>query len=112
MARQFLDTLRDIRQGAVIDELGEELAELVQAVRETGRRGELTFTLTVRPASKGNVDVLALEDSVKVKRPKPERGTSIVYAQPDGSLSRRDPRQPEMTGLRTVTSMPAKEGIK
>lgn len=99
----FITTLRDLRQGLALDDLGDQLVGLVAHVRSTGRAGKLTLTLTVKPASKGNTDVLAIEDAVTVKLPKAETGSTILYATSDNQLSRKDPRQPELSGLRDVT---------
>lgn len=39
MSKPFFDTLRDLRQGAALDELADELAALVHAVRECNKAG-------------------------------------------------------------------------
>ena len=102
MGRVFIDTLRDIRNGGLMNDLEDEITALVQAVRETARKGELKLTISVRPATKGNVEALLLEDKVELKRPKPEKGASIFFSTAEGVLSRKDSRQPELTGLREV----------
>lgn len=96
MGKQFIDTLNDIRQGAIADEMGEQLADLVKTIRETGGKGSISLTLTIKPAGKTNTDQLVVTDAIVVKKPKPEQGTSILFASDEGSLSRRDPRQPEL----------------
>lgn len=96
----FLGTLKEIRQGQSLHELSEHLASLVEAVRATGRKGSLSYTLTVKPASKGETVTLMVEDAVTVKRPNPERGTTVFFAATDNTLQRNDPRQPELAGLR------------
>lgn len=96
----FLGTLKEIRQGQSLHELSEHLAVLVEAVRATGRKGSLTYTLTIKPASKGETVTLMVEDAVSVKRPNPERGTTVFFATNDNGLQRNDPRQPELLGLR------------
>lgn len=98
--RNFVDTLKDIRHGDVIGELGAELADLVGAVRATGLGGMLTLSIRVKPASKGDVSALVLEDEIKVKLPKLPRGATILFATDENLLQRQDPRQPELTGLR------------
>ncbi len=102
MSKTFIETLREIRQGQSVEDLTVHLVSLVMAVRETGRAGKLTYTLTVKPASKGNVDTLLLEDQITTKEPKLERGATVFFASPDNVLSRQDPRQPELSGLRVV----------
>lgn len=96
MGRQFIDTLNDIRQGAIADEMGEQLADLIQTIRGTGGKGSISLTLTVKPASKNNTDQLIVHDAITVKKPKPEQGTTILFATAEGGLTRRDPRQPEL----------------
>lgn len=96
----FLQTIGEIRKGAAATELAEALADLVRSVRETGRPGELTLKVKLKPASKGDVSTLLVEDAVTVKRPSPERGATIFYSTQDNGLSRNDPRQPELDGLR------------
>ena len=103
--RSFVDTLKDIRHGDVIGELGAELSALVGAVRATGSKGVITLSITVKPASKGDVSALVLEDEIKVKPPKFPKGSTILFATEDNALQKQDPRQPELSGLRTVATV-------
>lgn len=96
MGKQFIETLNDIRQGAIADEMGEQLADLVKTIRETGGKGSISLTLTIKPAGKTNTEQLVVSDQIVVKKPKPEQGTSILFSTEAGSLTRRDPRQPEL----------------
>ncbi len=109
MAREkrFTETLSDIRNGDVIGELTEQLREVVQRVRETGRPGALTLTLKVKNASKGAGSAVVIEDDVKLKLPQMEKGTTFLFATADGQLQRNDPRQPRLAELDrgTVTSI-------
>jgi hypothetical protein len=43
MPRPFFETLRELRAGRTLEDLAEELAAVVQAVRNTGKSGELTL---------------------------------------------------------------------
>ena len=95
---EFLVSLRD--GGASLD-AAEALAELMEAVVATGRAGSLTLTVKISPASKGNVMAFAFEDTLTVKAPKAEKGQPLLFRRRDGSLSRRDERQPELP-LRAV----------
>lgn len=96
----FLQMVGEIRQGAAASELADALADLVRTVRDTGRAGELTLKVKLKPASKGDVTTLMVEDAVTVKRPSPERGATIFFSTTENVLSRNDPRQPELAGLR------------
>lgn len=42
---QFPDFLRALDKGRVVGELAERLAELVQAIKETGKAGALTIKI-------------------------------------------------------------------
>lgn len=91
----YEQTLREMRHGRSLAELSEELARLVAAVRDTGKAGSLTYQLTVKPASAGDIITVQLEDKVTPKIPQPPRGSSIFFANEENKLQRTDPRQRE-----------------
>lgn len=97
--RPFVDTLRQIRYGQLQEELAEALNELTQKCTATGKVGELTLKIKLKPNVAGQVEVL---DDLNVKTPKPERGSSIFFATPEGNLQREDPRQGTLEGIRSV----------
>lgn len=90
--RPFAQFIREVQNGRTHDEATEKLAELVEAVRETGKAGKMSLTLTVKPM-KGNVDVLLVEDSLVSKPPLHDRKASIFYPDKSGNLTRTDPNQ-------------------
>lgn len=98
-ARPFIDTLVALRYGTLNDDLTTELHDLVNRCTATGKVGELTLKLKLRPGKGGQIEI---EDSVSVKAPKEERPTSIMFATPEGNLTREDPRQMKIEGLRSV----------
>lgn len=98
----FLATITDMRDGELPDALNDALANVLAAVRVTGRKGSLSLTVTIKPASKGSVHTLFLSAAIAEKLPKFEHPESIFYANDQGGLSRRDERQPEMTDLRVT----------
>lgn len=98
-ARPFPDTLRQIRFGELQEELTEQLNTLTKACTSSGKAGELVLKIKLKPGKGGQVEVL---DDLSVKLPKPERGTSIFFATPEGNLQREDPRQMEIGELRQV----------
>lgn len=93
--RPFADILREIRRGDLHDELGSALQEVVAACTATGKKGVLTLKLTVQPDGA----VLLITDDYDGKPPKPERSSSIFYADDSANLVRNDPRQQSL-GLR------------
>ncbi|MHA6478937.1 hypothetical protein ACX1DW_15795 [Stutzerimonas sp. KH-1] len=98
-ARPFIDTLREIEAGGLLDELTEVQHSLVDAIRLTGKAGELTIKLAYKPDGAGQMTIKA---DVKAKEPVLSRGTSLFFLTPEGNLTRRDPRQQEIP-LRSVT---------
>lgn len=104
MAEKLLETLMEIRQGDLLEELGEKLGELVGAVRATGKMGEIKLSLKVKPAAKG---VLALIDDLKVKLPEVAREATIFYPTEDNGLSRFDPEQMKLPEPKRVEDIPA-----
>jgi hypothetical protein len=97
-----LRTLGQLRRGQFVTDLDAELAALVDAVRDTGRKGRLTIALEIQPAGKGDNITLRVTDSINCKPPQPETGDTLMFATADGQLSRQDPRQIEMEGIREV----------
>lgn len=95
----FLKTVEQLADGRTASDLDDALLTLVAAVRHTGKKGTLTFSLTVKPASKDG-HALILDDDVKLKLPVMERAATILFATDTNELSRSDPRQPELAGLR------------
>lgn len=97
-SRPFIDTLRDIEAGGLLDELSETQHSLIDAIRLTGKGGELTIKLAYKPDGNGQMTIKA---DVKAKEPALSRGTSLFFLTPEGNLTRRDPRQQDLL-LRTV----------
>lgn len=106
MARSFVDTLKDIREGNLLAELPQYMQDLVAAVRATGKGGRLTLVLNVKPLEKGS-NALLVSDDIKVSIPEQPRESTVLFATESNDLSRRDPRQPDLPGVRgVVTAMP------
>ena len=98
----FLEVIGEMRSGDVIPELDEALTELLQSVRDTGKKGNLTLTLTVNPAGRGKIETVLLEDEIKTKLPELPKGGTIFFATEENELRREDPRQMQLEMLRTV----------
>ena len=101
IVRPFADALREIDGGKSHDDLSIALRDLTAAVKETGRKGTLTYTVAIAPM-KNNPDVLQVTDRVAAKIPEPDRKASIFFADRDGNLTRTDPNQLSFESLREV----------
>jgi hypothetical protein len=97
--KPFNDTLVALRYGTLVEDLTKQMNELTAKCAETGRAGALTLTLQLKPGKGGQIEVF---DDIKVKAPKEERGSSIFFVTPENNLTRDDPKQLSIEGLRTV----------
>lgn len=93
-SNSFLSTLAQVRKGKSAKELSEQMAEVVQAVMATGKKGELALKLIITPNKDGiSVNV---EDAITIKLPKMDRAATLFYATDEGHLQRNDPNQIEL----------------
>lgn len=97
--RTYTSTIEALRFGTLGDELTDKLRDLVATCATTGRAGAITLTLALKPGKGGQIEVF---DEIKLKLPKEEKGSSLMFATPDNNLQREDPRQLTLDGLRTV----------
>ena len=84
------------------EEATEALNDLVHATSETGKTGELNLKIKMKPIG-GKAGQMELETDVKLKLPQPTRGKTILFSTPDNNLSRQDPRQQTLDGVRDVS---------
>lgn len=99
--RPFADALLELSGGRTHAELGEQLHDLIAAVRDTGKKGSLTLTITVS-RMKNSERVLQVVDDVRSKIPALDREVSVFYTDADGNLTRTDPQQLSFESLREV----------
>ncbi|MCV2395952.1 hypothetical protein OEB99_16675 [Actinotalea sp. M2MS4P-6] len=110
--RPFADWLREQSSGRTHDELTDGLAELVRAVKDTGKKGVLTLTISIAPFDKATTNTLTVTDVVKVALPQHDRRKSIFYGDDAGNLTRENPLQPTFEGLREVPASPTRTDRK
>lgn len=95
----FVNLLVEMRGGQVAIDLNKKFDEILQAVLETGGKGELTVKLTVKPSKMGMggaVIEVEMEHDTKLKRPELKVGRSVFFVTKDGKLTRDDPAQTAM----------------
>jgi hypothetical protein len=95
--RPFADIFNSLRRGKTHREAGNLLQELVREVQATGRQGSMTIRLKVSRNKSGMVEI---DDTLTTVLPKPDRDSSLYFADDDGNLTKDDPRQPEIPGIR------------
>lgn len=101
VVRPFATTLNEVDEGRAHTRVSDQFADLIAAVRETGRPGTLVLTVKVAPVTKGNADAFMVSAAAVVKAPKQDVPASIFFPTRDGNLSRNDARQPQLP-LRAV----------
>lgn len=96
--KPFAAFLQEQRRGLLHAELSEKLAEVAAAVKEHEKTGTLTLTITIAPAEFAGA--VKVSDTVKAKLPEADRDAGLFYPDEHGFLSRNDPRQPQLPGIR------------
>jgi hypothetical protein len=93
--RAFAVLVQELRDGRTHTEMTNGLAELLAAVKDTGKGGSITLKIEVKPAGKGAVDVdkVMIIDKITTTLPKPERGSDFYWLTDDNDLSRNHPKQ-------------------
>lgn len=93
--RPITDILREVRQGRAVVLASQLLADVVQAVDDTGKPGEVTIKIKVKPEKGGGTQkTIAVE--VKAKKPEQDIPEAVFFSDDDGDLHRSDPKQGEM----------------
>ena len=85
----FIATLQNIRDGALVAQLTENLQDVVEAVSEHRKVGKLVITLTIKP---NGDEAVTVSPSVKATKPEASVGDAMFFVS-EGNLVRRNPRQ-------------------
>lgn len=94
--RPITDVLREYRRGRAVDLASQRLAELIMAVDETNKAGEIVIKIKVKP-QKGGGSEKTLHIDVKSKIPELELPEAVFFSDGEGNLHRSDPAQSELT---------------
>jgi len=94
------EILNDLDRGAVLADLSEEIDKGVAAVQRTrDQKATIVLTLEIAPVAvneDGKVVQFGFNGNVKGKLPRPKRNSALYYQGQDGTMQKRDPRQPEL----------------
>lgn len=91
----FTDILRFMRKGSVVQVLTDRLADVCKAASETGKAGELTLKIKIKPEAVGGKQ-FDFVPSIGFTVPQPDLKPSVFYMTDDGGVVREDPDQAEM----------------
>lgn len=103
--RPFADFLREHGKGRTHDELGEALHTLIARVKDTGKKGSITLTVSVEPMKKDD-RLVVVGDKIKITLPEHDRPSGVWFVGRDGNLQRDDPNQQPFESLREVPLPP------
>lgn len=97
----FLAAMRTALRPEVLLRAGDDLGEVIQAVKETGKKGTLTLRIELTPDDRDPSVVAVTADTTK-KVPRLTIHGQLLWPLPNGRLSRKNPAQLEFDGLSAV----------
>jgi hypothetical protein len=89
----LIEILTQLRKGKCVIDAQSKLQEVVKQCRDTGKSGELTLKLKIKPGAKGEMIVTGMAEG---KLPKADVTGNLFYDDQDGLLLREDPKQTAM----------------
>ena len=95
--KAFSIFLQDLNMGQTHALLTQDLHDLLNTVRNTGRGGTLTVKIKVAPASRGgDVDKVTIVADRKLDLPKSEQPTDFFWLTDEAEPTRQHPRQHDL----------------
>lgn len=95
--KAFSVFLQDLNLGQTHSLLTQDLHDLLQTVKNTGRSGALTLKIKIAPATRaGDVDKVTISADRKLELPKPEQPTDFFWLTDEAEPTRQHPRQHDL----------------
>lgn len=91
--------LLNVREGGAIEEIATQLRTVVAAVQNVQKPGKVQITIDVKP---NGMNAVTITDAVKATIPEHKKQETVFFVTDEFGLSRRDPKQPRIPGLRTL----------
>jgi len=95
-----LHLVAQLDSGRLADDFAGKYPLLVEAVRNTGKKGTITLTLTLEPDNMGEVCVLNVTGRVRTALPERDPRKTVFYATDDNQLVRDNPLQGEFSEMK------------
>lgn len=92
----LIDFFREHRSGQTNEQISDRLHELIDTVVEQDKGGSLTIKISLKPRGRGDEGAYDVTVDTSLTLPKPPPLSSILYATPNGDLTRQNPHQQEM----------------
>lgn len=107
----FLLALNKALRPEILARAGDQLGEVIAAVREQGKKGRLTLTIDLAPM-KNVPDAVEVTAKVKAAPPEPPARAKAMWPTEAGRLETSDPRQAQLPGLRAIDDDDAEEAVR
>lgn len=95
-----LQFLKELEGGDFACDLARDIQDVTSAVKEHGRKGEVTISLVFKPQPKFGESAVIIEAESKPKAPRKSRNISLRFVADDGTLINNDPNQPAFPGMK------------
>ncbi len=95
----FVAVLLEMRNGKVATDVSKKMNELIDSIKETGKAGKLTLTLSLRPSKADlheGVKEISITHECKLAKPEKPIGPSVFFVDHEGGLTRTDPDQQQL----------------
>ena len=89
---ELIKFLVPLAEGAIVPDLVNEIHDVVKAVRDTGRAGDISLKIKIAPCN-GSERQVVVNAEINSKPPKSARPMSLYFTDEDGALHRQDPLQ-------------------
>lgn len=99
--RPALDVLAELRRGKAKHDITKSLHDVVTAVKNTGKKGELVIKLVIEPV-KNDATQVDVTDVIVAKAPVLTKAPSRFYLTDDANLTRTDPTDVPFSGISAV----------
>ncbi len=95
----LFNVFAEMQRGQVLCDCNNKFNELLKAVLQTGKKGEISIKVFINPAKfalGGGVLEVNITHEAKIKRPELPIGAALFFVDQEGALSRTTPDQNDM----------------
>lgn len=92
---RLFDAFAIARGGYALADGEKQFKELIRAIKETGKVGEIIISLKIKP-DKNDARIVTLDPDVKIKAPRKTYASGHAFIKDDYTLSKDDPAQLEL----------------
>lgn len=95
---QFMEVVRRIGAGSLLEDIDDHITEVAAAIRNTGKKGAITVKLEMEPNGEA---AYSITGTVTAAHPKVQYARSHFYTDPNGHLTRTPPadEMPTLMGI-------------